>query len=170
MTDNIVSLRPLSVEQVATVALGVDKAAIEQFVADLSLEQVAEFVVRIEEARARCSFAAKLGEARLAADGYVGHVFTDPETHTKYRFDQDYRKKFTDIPGMADALMKEGVSLDAIWRAVSDMRVTDLRNATRSLDAERSANALDVIEEFRAVVKSAPGFIELDANGKPAHR
>jgi hypothetical protein len=170
VTDNIVSLRPLSVEQVATVALGVDKQAIEQFIADLPLEQVAEFVIRVEEARARCSFAAKAGEQRLAADGYVGHVFTDPDTHTQYRFDQDFRKKFTDFPGLAAALIDEGVSPRQIWEAVSDARVTALRDATKSLDGERAANALEAIEQFRATVPSAPTFRELDEKGKPLHR
>ncbi len=154
----------ITTREVAEVVLGVDKEAVEAFVQALPADQVASFVIRAAAVRAAFAFAAKAGERRLAVDGYVGQKYTDPDTGTAYLFTDSLRKKWKDVPGMVSSLEEQGIHAHDIFRAVSEMRVTDLRVLADSkfLSAEQKAECLRIIEDFRESVPSAPSFVEID--------
>lgn len=166
MTTDIAT--PITTREVAECVLGLDEKAIEAFVESLPTEQAATFTIKAERVRAAFSVAAKIGARSLALRGLLGQKYTDPDSGTSYLFTDSLRKKWKDIPGLVASLAEQGITTDGIFRAVTEMRVGDLRSLTESkfLSQEQREESLRIIEDYRETVKSAPGFVELDERGR----
>ena len=166
MTTDIATT--ITTREVAEVVLGLDEKAIETFVESLGTEQAEAFTIKAMKVRAAFALAAKIGERSLAIRGVVGQTYTDPDSGTAYLFTDSTRKKWKDVAGMAATLEEYGITPSSIFRAVTELRVTDLRVLADStfLSEEQKAEVLQVIEDYRETVKSSPSFVELDEHGR----
>ena len=149
--------------EVATIACAVEGATLEEFVASLPSELVAPYLARLLDARTNLNALTKGLESRLVADGQTGQHWTIGGT--EYAFYGSVQKGYKDMPGLFEQLIACGISPVTLAGAVSDARVTDLReSANRIIDEEKRVTALAAIEEHRVAKgeRGAPTFKVVD--------
>lgn len=152
------ALSPLEAVTVAQALT--DAASLERFVNELPAEKVPVFLAKLIDGATNIRALTKGLEQRLAADGKTGaHFIVDG---LEYAFFGALQKGYKDFPGLVHFLIEDcGLSPLAIAGAVSDARVTDLREAAAQIaDEEKRKAALDEIEAHRVPKgeRGAPKF------------
>lgn len=135
-------VRPVpTVREVATLIRdAADFTTVEAAVAALPAEQVFVYLRRCQQVSELVAPWVKALELRAVLDGRSGeHVTVDGE---EFAFIGSQRKGYRDIGDLLEAL-KPFVGARVIVDAVSDFRVTDIREHTRPEDMEKVEGILD---------------------------
>lgn len=146
----------ITTELAMTVASALTADTLDQFVMNLPAESVPLYLARLVDAATNIRALTKGLEARLVGDGQTGKRFT--VEGVEYGFFGAQRKGYADFPGLVRFLIEDcGISQVAIAGAVSDARVTDLREAANQItDMAKREAALAEIDDHR-VPKGARG-------------
>jgi hypothetical protein len=153
-TTSSVALAPLITEQIPPEAL-------DAFVAQIDVERIPPTTIRLREiARAAGALADRL-EARWGQEtGGLG--WREPGTERAWTFRGTSGRKWKDIPALLAELMKEGLSLHTIGAAISEMRVTDLKEAARIFGTDKEKRIVELLEDHRGPHHGIPHFKELE--------
>jgi hypothetical protein len=149
-----IALAPLITEKIPPEAL-------DAFVAQIDLDRIPPTTVRLREIASAASALADRLEARWAQEtGGLG--WRNPGTERVWTFRGSSTRKWKDIPALLAELVKEGISLHTIGAAISERRVTDLKEAARLFQPEKEKRLVELLEEHRGPHHGVPHFKELE--------
>jgi hypothetical protein len=142
--------------------LEAEPADLEAFVAQLDVTRIPPTVVRLRQVQKLAGEVADKLEARWGLDtGGLGWV--DQDTKDVYTYTQSRRGSWSDIPGMVSELLGAGMSARQIAEAVSDLRVTALKDAINTHGAlQKRKELLAIVDEHRGHRDRPAHFAKLE--------
>lgn len=151
--------------EVASLATRIPKEQIDDAVQAIPYDKVVLYLYQVDAARTLVNALGKAVTARMVVEGRLGETWTAPDGEP-YRFECERRSKWTDVAGMFFVLGAKGVSLSDLGSAVSDIRVTDLREAAERLPDDERADALAIIEDHRQWTDGTPKLTPVENKWK----
>lgn len=143
------------------VANDVPDEALDAFAQQLDLYRIPPTAIRLREIASVANRLADRLEQRWALDaGGIG--WRDGPEGEIWTFRGTSSRKWTQLGDLFDGLLKRGLSLRTIAAAVSEIRVTDLREAAKLFGAEREKEIRDFLEEHRERHHGTPHFKKLE--------
>ena len=142
-----------------------DQLALFEVIARWPADRVPLALWEVQKQKRRLSIIEKSLEARAAADGLK--EWTAPDG-ARFGFWGSLRKGFKDLPNVLSNIHSYGVSLESIFGAITDIRVTDLREAAELISNPNNRSAaLSVIEDGRIPKgeRGDPHLVSVDAIG-----
>lgn len=98
--------------------------------------------------------------AHMIADGRMGQDF---EFDGKpFRFENERRGEFDDLPGLFIVLERLGVSVSDLGSAASGARVTDLEKLAAALPEDVREEALATIKDHRVYREGSPKLVNVE--------
>lgn len=153
-TTSTVALAPLITEKL-------EAEQLDAFVAQIDVDRIPPTTIRLREIASAANALADRLEARWAQEtGGLG--WRDPGSERIWTFRGSSTRKWKDIPALLAELVKEGISLRTIGEAISEMRVTDLKEAARLFQPEKEKRLVELLEEHRGPHHGVPHFKELE--------
>lgn len=133
-----------------------DKNDAVHFIENVPVERIPHFILRFREVAAKARALADALEVRWGLDA-GGLSWNDPDSGDWYDYKSEARGEFKDIPDLvAGLVLDEGVAVPVLARAITGLRVTDLRAiADDSVDKERGKRMREMIDDHRTF-KSGP--------------
>jgi len=153
----------ISVREASDLAQGLTADNIEAAVNAIPDDLVPVYLARLLDAATNIATLRKGLETRLLLEGKTGAHFE--VGGVEYGFYGSQQKGWRELRTMLVNVHSFGVSLEAIFDAISEIRVTDLRAAAALIgNAEHQAAAMEAIEEARydKGERGAPRFQVLD--------
>lgn len=163
----IAEIDPPSLASTSTKALApliteaIPEEALDAFVAQIDIERIPPTTIRLREIATAAGRLADRLEARWAQEtGGLG--WKDPGSERIFTFRGTTSRKWKDLGALLHELQELGLSLRTIGEAISEMRVTDLREAAKLFTPAREKRILELLEEHRGPHHGVPHFKELE--------
>jgi hypothetical protein len=134
---------------------------LDALVMELDVDRIPPFVVRLRELAHRANAIAERLELRWAHEtGGLG--WADPGSERVWTFRGSTTRRWRDLGALLAGLVQEGLSLRTIGEAITEMRVTDLREAARLFQPAKEKRIVELLEQHRGPHHGVPHFRELE--------